>query len=58
MTTGVILPPDWLIMEEVAIPAEIAIIATSMKRGPEHNYTGQTTQFENFFESVDHSITI
>ena len=34
MTTGVILPPDWLIMKKVAIPAEIAIIATFMKRGP------------------------
>ena len=34
MTTGVILPPDWLIMKKVAIPAEIVIIATFMKRGP------------------------
>ena len=34
MTTGVILPPDWLITKKVAIPAEIAIIATFMKRGP------------------------
>ena len=40
MTTGVILPPDWLIlppdwliMKKVAIPAEIAIIATFMKQG-------------------------
>ena len=35
MTTGVILPPDWLIMKKVATPAEIAIIATFMKHGPE-----------------------
>ena len=34
MTTWVILPPDWLIMKTVAIPAEIAIMATFMKRGP------------------------
>ena len=34
MTTGVVLPADWLIMNKVAIPAEIAIIATFMKRGP------------------------
>ena len=33
MTTGVILPPDWLIMKKVAIPAEIAILATLMKWG-------------------------
>ena len=33
-TTGVILPPDWLIMKKVAIQAEIAIIATVMKLGP------------------------
>ena len=31
MTTGVILLPDWLIMKKVAIPAEIAIIATFMQ---------------------------
>ena len=35
MTIGVILPPDWLIMKKVAIPAEIAIIATFMKFGPD-----------------------
>ena len=37
MTTGVILPPDWLIMKKVAIPAEIAIIliATFMKQDPD-----------------------
>ena len=35
ITTGVILPPDWLIMKIVAILAEIAIKATFMKRGPE-----------------------
>ena len=34
MTTGLILPPDWLIMKKVAIPAEIAIIATFIQRGP------------------------
>ena len=34
MTTGVILPNDWLIMKKVAIPAEIVIIATFMKWGP------------------------
>ena len=33
MTTGVILPPDWLIMKKVAIPAEFAIMATFMKQG-------------------------
>ena len=32
MTTEVILPPDWLNMKKVAIPAEIAIIAIFMKR--------------------------
>ena len=36
MTTGVILPPDWLIMKKVAIPAEIAILAIFMKQGPGH----------------------
>ena len=34
MTTWVNLPPEWLVMKKVAIPAEIAIIATFMKRGP------------------------
>ena len=35
MTTGVILPPDWLITKKVAIQAEIAIIATFIKWGPD-----------------------
>ena len=35
LTTGVILPPDWLIMKKVAIPAEIAIVATFMKWDPD-----------------------
>ena len=35
MTTGVILPPDWLIMKKVAIPADIAIKAIFMKWGPD-----------------------
>ena len=35
MATGVILPPDWLIIKKVAISAEIAIIATFLKRGPD-----------------------
>ena len=35
MTTGVTLPHDWLIMKKVAIQAEMAILATVMKRGPE-----------------------
>ena len=34
MTTELILPPDWLFMKKVAIPAEFAIIATFMKWGP------------------------
>ena len=35
MTTGVIPPPDWLIVKKVAIPAEIAITATFTKQGPD-----------------------
>ena len=35
LTKGVILRPDWLIMKKAAIPAEIAIIATFMKWGPD-----------------------
>ena len=38
MTTGVILPPNWLIMKKAAIPAEIAIIATFMKQDPEVSF--------------------
>ena len=47
MTTGVILPPDWLIMKKVAIPAEIAIIATFMKQGPEPYMDGRDIRVSN-----------
>ena len=47
MTTGVILPPDWLIMKKVAIPAEIAIIATFMKWGPDIQFKVSSQLWEN-----------
>ena len=42
MTTGISLPPDWLIMKKVAIPAEIAIITTFMKQGPDQEQSEQS----------------
>ena len=38
MTTGVILLSDWLMTKKVAIPAEIAIIATFLKWGPDDKH--------------------
>ena len=44
-TTGVVLPPDWLITKKVAIPAENDIIAIFMKQGPGLDVTGYQSIF-------------